>query len=410
MTLPSLLWWSAPLLALPWSAPAGARGRAMARLLITGFGVGALYVGVGSLAPGEVAGYAALRPDNAMFVSLTVGLMLGALGPWPPPVDWRGLSLGLPLMVVLLVSVGSRLQLAPLGLGAVLGALPLFAGLALPGGGYTSDTNLQQAAPGWWLAITLAIAAAEPLLLIAALPLPWLLPGRRAGWPDSPWSRRVMPMIGFILLLATLWLALTVAGTPWARLSNYSLTAPLSEGAERLLAVLAIGALVALTAPWPLRRLAPALVPMPALVLLAWRVATELAPTGVAAWLAGTAMLLVPAALIAALCRQWRTALGSLALVGGLTGTVAGLASGLVLAGVAVLPSLRPVTADRERDRVTFFGSPWLATLVAAALAGVTVALLEVEVVMATVLAGGVATLLGRPPGQSPPPSVDATH
>ncbi len=371
---------------------------------MTGFALGALATASGTLEPGELAQYAARTADNALFVSLTLGLVLGALGPWPPRVEWRSAVCAVPLVAALLATGWSTVRWAPLGLGMIFGALPLFAALALPGGGQTRDSDLRTAAPGWWILITVAIAAAEPLLVTALLPLPWLLPGRRAGWPDAPWLRRVMPAVGTVLLAGMIWLALTVAGTPWVRLADYAVLAPVSIAAERLMAVLALGAVVAFAAPWPLRRFAPVLVPMPAIVLLASRFAANLAPSGMAAWYPGTALVLVPSALIAALLGHWRTALGTVALLGGLLGTPPGLIAGLVLATVAVLPSLRAVTADPVRDRVTFFGSRWLAPVVSAALAGVIVAILNVEVVLATILAGGLALLLARPSAATPPP------
>lgn len=393
MTDLALLLLTLPLLAAPILAPQRTRGRAMARLVLAGFAVGAIRLATGVLSLGGLASFGAADSSNSLFLSITLGVLVGALGPWPFPLDRASWSTGVPLAVVPTLSLAGDLQWAPFALGAVLGALPLFAGIAIPGGGRDRDPDLTDAAPGWWLGITLLISVAEPLLLVVLLPVPWLLPGRVRGWPAPTLPRRFLPLVALLLLAVLAWLALTVAGSPWARLGSYAATQPLSIGAERLLAVLGLSALVSLVAPWPLMRLAPLLSPVPAVVVVGYRFAQTLAPQGVAAWLPAVAMFLVPSALIAGLLGYRRTTLGSLALLGGVTGGMFGLAGGAVLSVMAVFPSLQ---VERSADRVTFFGSPWRAALVAVGVALVVVALLEVEVVMATILAGGMASTLAR--------------
>ncbi len=394
MTPPTLVLLAIPLLAGPILAPERQRGQAMARIVVSGLALGALWVASGITSAAEIHAYAATDPSNALFVSITLGLLVGVLGPWPLPIHRTSWSSGVPLMLVPLALNLGVVRWGPLLLGGVLGALPLFAGLAIPGARRDRDPDLARSLPAWLLAVTLLIALAEPLVLVMLLPVPWLLPWRRA-WARVPAARRVLPLVGLLLFGGLSWLAVTIAGTPWARFGSFAVTQPLSIGAERLLAVCGIGALISLLAPWPLGRLGPLLTPLPALVVTGYRLATTLAPQGVTAWLPGTALLLVPSALIAAILGQWRTALGTIALIGALTGSVTGLVGGSLLALIAVWPSLRPGV---PANRVTFFGVPWRATLVATAVALVVVALLEVEVVMATCLAAGCAMVLARVP------------
>lgn len=397
VTVPALTWFALPLLVGPLLAAPRRRGEAMARVVIAGLALGALLVGADTTEPAALVRYAARDPGGALFVSLSIGLIVGALGPWPWPLDRRSFLAGVPLLVMAGVSLaGGELQWMGLLLGVVLAALPLAAGLGLPGGGVVHEPDFTDAAPGWWLAITAAVALAEPLVLLLLLPIPWLLPGQRRGWPSPPASRRVMPLVALACGTGMAWLALTVAGTPWVRLDAYIVSAPLSAGAERLAAVLALGMVVALAAPWPLTRLAPLLLPLPATVIVAHRVATDLAPQGIAAWLPAVAMLLVPSAVIEAFRARWAGALGSVAVLGGLLGTGSAWAAAIVLALVAVTPSLRRHVAEGPGDRVTFFSSPWLALPVAGALAVVIAAMLRAEVVLATLLAAGLATALAR--------------
>ncbi|MEO8479526.1 MAG: hypothetical protein ABI542_07820 [Gemmatimonadota bacterium] len=394
MTPPTLLLLAIPLLAGPVLAPERQRGQAMARIVVIGLALGALWVASGITSVADIHTYAATDPSNALFVSITLGLLLGALGPWPLPVHRPSWFTGIPLLLVPLGLNVGVVRWGPLLLGGVLGALPLFGGLAIPGARRDRDPDLTQGLPASLLAVTLLIALAEPLILVILLPVPWLLPWRRS-WATVPMARRVLPLVGLVLFVTLAWLALTIAGTPWARFGSFAATQPLSIGAERLLAVCGIGALMSLLAPWPVGRLGPLLTPLPAIVATGYRLATTLAPQGVTAWLPGTALLLVPSALIAAMFGQWRTALGTIALLGALTGSVLGLIGATVLALLAVWASLRPGV---PANRVTFFSVPWRATLVAAAVALVVVALLEVEVVMATCLAAGCAIALARLP------------
>lgn len=366
----------------------------MARIVLSALSLGAFWVAAGITTPGGIRSYAATGPDNALFVSITLGLLIGALGPWPLPIHRRSWWTGLPLLVVPLGGTLGVVRWGPLFLGVVLGALPLLAGRALPGARRDRDPDLSEAAPAWVLAVTLLIALAEPLVLIILLPVPWLLPWRR-GWAPLPIARRLLPLIAFLLFTAFTWLASTIAGTPWARLGTFAATQPLSIGAERLLAVFGIGALLSLLSPWPLGRFGPLLTPLPALVVVGYRLATTVAPQGIGAWLPVTALVLVPSAMIAALLGQWRTALGTMAVLGALTGRGLGLVGGILLAGLAIWPSLRLGTSEH---RVTFFDVPWRATTLATAVALVVVALLEVEVVMATCLAAGAAMILARMP------------
>lgn len=394
MTTPTLILLAIPLLAGPLLAPARQRGQAMARIVVAGLALGALWVAAGITSAAEIHAYATTDQSSALFISITLGLLVGALGPWPLPIHRTSWLTGIPLMLVPLLLNLDALRWGPWLLGAVLGAVPLFAGLAIPGARRDRDPDLTRSLPAWLLAVTLFIALAEPLILVILLPVPWLLPRRRA-WAALPVSRRALPLACFLMLVVLVWLALTIAGTPWVRFGTFAATQPLSIGAERLLAVLGIGALISLLAPWPMSRFGPLLTPLPAIVVTGYRLATTLAPQGVTAWLPGTALLLVPSALIAALLGQWRTALGTVALLGALTGSLTGLIGGLLLVLLVVWPSLRPGATEH---RVRFFGAPWRAMLVAAAVALSVVALLEVEVVMATCLAAGCATVLARLP------------
>jgi hypothetical protein len=120
----SLLWAAIPLLLLPWRSAPERLGIAASRLVVTGFGLGALQVATGSLGLAELASWAA-REGNAGFMALTIGVLVsGALVPTLPLSRWSDWLPGLPLLVatgLLLASVGLHRGLA---VGIAIGTLP----------------------------------------------------------------------------------------------------------------------------------------------------------------------------------------------------------------------------------------------------------------------------------------------
>lgn len=382
-----------PLLALPWLVEATDRGRVAARLVIVGLALGALLAGAGTLEPAGLGRYSAAASGNALFVSLSVGILLGCLLPWPPRWPLGATLLGIPLAVVALIPLVSGINVGGLLLGAVLGALPSVVGSILPRPRQVPGPG---SASGWWQLAALLIALAEPLLIIGLLPLPWLLPIGRRWWPESTGVRRILPAIALVFAVVLLWLALTVAGDPLVMLRGYGRAAPLSPAAGRLLAVLGYGMILTLLAPWPFGRLGPELVPVPALMVLGFRFATQLAPQGMAAWFATAGIVLVISALVSAFRRDWQASFGAIAVLTALTGSTAGFGAGLVLAMVAIGPALMRPWRTGDADPVTFNTSPLLTAALGGALAVAIAVLIDVEVVLATVLAAGIAAALAR--------------
>src|SRR5262245_44166693 len=108
------LWWLVlPLLASVALVPAVSRGAASARLIIPAFAVATLWKGADTFAPALLRAWASQGPAEGQFVSISIGLAIGGIGPWPPR-QWSRWIAGVPLAVGLLVVFYDVLQVGPL--------------------------------------------------------------------------------------------------------------------------------------------------------------------------------------------------------------------------------------------------------------------------------------------------------
>ncbi len=371
----------------------------MTRLIVAAFGLGTLSVGIGELATTTLRSYAAATPGNALFVSLSVGLVLGAASPWRRRA-WPSWASVLLVAVVIAWPVLGAMRWGGFVLGVVLGALPLQLGRALPTGrgGDDARSSLATGSALGLLVLATLLSFAEPFalaLLVPLVPIVWRLSRReRAG---IEWAQLLLPAIALLAAVALGWLALTIAGDPLVRLAGYFTAAPVSPAAERWLGLLALVMLVALLAPWPLHRLGTGALLGPAAAVLAWRLAGSLAPDLLTAWQPLLGMVLVPSALVAAWRGRWSVALATAALVVALRpGPLALVGVALAIASVVAVAATGPSRNLLRPDRVTFSGAWWLAMLAAAGIAASAVALLQHEVVLATLLAGGLGSAAAR--------------
>src|SRR5690606_24025283 len=126
-----LVWLCLPLLAAVIVLPPPLRGAATARLVVVTFGLATLAAAIGTLDPTALRTWAMADSSNALFVSVSVGVVVGGVAPWPPA-GWRQWVAGVPLAVLLLANHAAALRWPPLILGAVLGALPLLLARGFP--------------------------------------------------------------------------------------------------------------------------------------------------------------------------------------------------------------------------------------------------------------------------------------
>lgn len=402
MTANLLTWLLLPPLAMLGLIPAAERGRVVGRLVVFAFAIGTLWVGVGDLHPESLRAYAAASPGAALFVSLSAGLLLGGLMPWPPAA-WRSWVAGLPLVVAAVVIVWPSLRVGPYLLGATLGALPLLLASVVPAHAVRAatppDAATGAARAGWLvLLVTLGLALAGTLVAVLLAPLAALVIGIAVS-RNLPRGRSqvVLPAVATLAALGLGWLALTIAGDALAEVASFFTSAPVSPAAERWLALLAVILVLAMLAPWPLGRFGLGVTLAPAAATLAYRLSLSVAPEAIGDWLPVLGMLLVPAAVLAALRGRWPEALAIAAVLaawrpGALTvvGAGASLVAALILAGTTGARNLL------SPGRVTFAGAWWLAALTALGCAAATVTVLAHEVVLATLLAGGLACAAAR--------------
>lgn len=396
---------------LPWLllVPLGAtaiarptdRGTAVGRVTVMAFAVATLLAGVGDLHHLALRHYAVASPGGALFVSLSAGLLLGAMLPWPPRA-WRSWIGGLVLVLFAAWIAWPAFRPGPYLLGAVLGAVPLLLGAALPGPApaepaSVSPTSSRRA--GWLIAaVGLGLALAGSLVAVLGAPLLALILGLAVA-ARLPHGRAQLLLPGVAALAAIVmgWLALTIAGDAMARMASFFTTAPVSPAAERWLALLAVVVVLATLAPWPLSRFGLGLALAPAATVLAHRFSLSVVPGAAGDWLPLLGMVLVPAAVIAALRGRWPEALAIVAVLAAWQPgpmAVAGAAAALLAA-----VTLTAATGSRNLlspQRVTFAGAWWLATLAGLGCAAATVAVLEHEVVLATLLAAGLACAAAR--------------
>ena len=148
-------------------------------------------------------------------------------------------------------------------------------------------------------------------------------------------SAALVPVIATLALIAWNWLALTVAGSPWATAAVLAREAPISAAGQHLLAAMAIVWALALAAPWPLDHFGRATVQLPALaVVLA--VALRSMPEGLAAWQPIATPVLAAATVVAAFRRRWDAAAGALVVLGATRPGALGVAGALAIALVPI--------------------------------------------------------------------------
>lgn len=410
VTPPVLTW----LLLLPLIAivavPPTERPGAVTRVIVAAFGLGSLAVGAGELGLDTLTGYAAAGPGNALFVSLSAGIVLGAALPWRWRA-WPSWAATLLLAITTAWPVAGSLHWGGYLLGAVLGALPLFLGRSLPtsGRGGAAATVSSPSSPlrgpdvGVLLLATL-LAFAEPFALALLAPVVPIARSRwRRGTSTLPWRQLVLPGVALVAAVLLGWLALTIAGDPFVRLGGYFMAAPVSPAAERWLALLGLVMVVAMLAPWPLHRLGAGALLGPPAAILGWRMAGSLAPDMLGAWQPLVGLVLVPSAVVAAWRRHWSAALAAAATVVALhPDRPAMVAVALTLAAALAVVISGPDRNLTRPERVTFTGEWWVAMLAAAGLAASAGALLRHEVVLATLLAAGTASAAARTERSTP--------
>jgi len=336
--VPNTLVWLAALLAVgPFLSATSRRGAAESRLILAGLGVAAFAQGAGTLGLGDLRLLAWQSPSDAWFVGITAGAIIAGgclLPPFRSRLAWLP---ALPLAIAMGYVAIPRAVVGAL-VGAGFGALPWLIAMALPRArGSASSDHPRPLSKSACIAAALAVvlAAAGPmafasLALLAAAWLGWRSADRRglAGIP-------ALPVIATLALIAWNWLALTVAGSPWATAAVLAREAPISAAGQHLLAAMAIVWALALAAPWPLDHFGRATVQLPALaVVLA--VALRSMPEGLAAWQPIATPVLAAATVVAAFRRRWDAAAGALVVLGATRPGALGVAGALAIALVPI--------------------------------------------------------------------------
>jgi hypothetical protein len=391
------LWLLLPMLAAVAVVEPALRGRAAARLAVATFAIATLEAAVGTLAPAVLHEWAGTEASNALFVSVSTGLAIGAVVPWPRRA-WREWLPGLPLAVSLVAALVSVIQWGPLVLGVVLGVLPLLLASAFPRSASVSRRVESFGTPrtAWGIAVVAALLTLlEPLLLTLVSPLLPVVWRRGDDWRPGL-TTLTWPIIATACAVLLGVLATTIAGSLLVRLGDFSLQAPTSLAAERLLAMLGVMVVIAMLSPWPLIGFGPGMVLGPAAVVLAHRFAVSLAPGGMPGWTTLVAMVLLVPAVGAALRGYWAHSLVCLAALLALDG-VAWTAVAAAIATVAAMATAWQGNGNLLLgQRVSFPVARGTAVLAAVGLAVTPAVLLSDEVVLATLLALGLATAAAR--------------
>ncbi len=395
-----MTWLLLPPLAAIAAVPREARGVAAARVVVAAFAIASLFVAVGEASIPAIEAFAASAGGNPLFLSITAGLLLGAACPWPRATRQSAVAL-VPLVACVLWAIRGALHLPGLALGLVFGALPFLIGWVAPRRAPLAVRGAVHRPT--WVALGVTLLAAgltvlEPMaiaLLAPAIPLAWRV---AAGGREHRSARRlVLPLVATIAAAVLGWFALTIAGDPLARLVTFFGAEPVSPAAERWLGLLALVLVAAMQAPWPLHRFGPGVLLAPAASLLAWRMATSVAPDVLAGWQPVVGMVLVPSAIIAAWRGYWPTALGTAALMVAFRPSPLGMLGILLANGAAIGVAIEGATRNLVApDRVTFSGTNWTAVLAGAGMAATAGALLHHEVVLASVLAWGLSSAAAR--------------
>jgi hypothetical protein len=384
-----LLWLAIPLVVLPVVELPGRLGAAAARLVMAGLGLGALAQGVGSLDPRDLRVVASQSPHGAWFVGLTIGVLITGTCIAADVRSWRTTALGGPLLVGLVVAIARDAIIAVLA-GCVIGLVPMALARTLPRRVMPQPAlreNVRALVPrpaSLVLGIVTVVSACFGPLAVAMAALGVL------GWhewalPGVPSARRrlpILPVLATLLLAAWLWLALAIGDSPFISFVRFAADAPVSEAAAVLLALLAIGWAIAIAQPWPLDRVADVTVQLPVLGVVFY-LAMHATPDGMAHWQPLLSVIMVPAAVVAVAGARWDAAAAALVLLGVTRPGPVALGAAALL---AVGPAVRRMT-----------GSARLASGVAGvAVAGVIATMLRDQVLLAVVLALGVAVAAMR--------------
>lgn len=384
-----LLWLAIPLVVIPVVELPGRLGAAAARLVMAGLGLGALAQGVGSLDPGDLREVASQSPHGAWFVGLTIGVLITGACIAADVRNWRSIALGGPLLVGLVLSITRDAIIAVLA-GCVIGLVPLALARALP-------RRVAPQAPvregvrapvprsvSLVLGIVTVVSGCLGPLAVAMAALgalawhEWALAGATLAKRRLP----ILPVLATLLLAAWLWLAVAIGDSPLISFVRFAADAPVSAAAGVLLALLAIGWAIAIAAPWPLDPFADVSVQLPVLGVVFY-LAMHTTPDGMAHWQPLLSVIMVPAAIVAVAKARWDAGAAALLLLGVTR-------PGPVTLGAAALLAAAPA------GRRLIASARLTSGAAGVAVAGVIATMLRDQVVLAVVLALGVAVAARR--------------
>jgi hypothetical protein len=380
-----LLWLALPLLIVPWLARGGRIGAATGQLVMAGLGLAALHQGAGTLDPHDLRTIADQSPHDAWFVAITAGVMISGACLLPDLRNWRKVVVALPLLVALLVVAIPHL--AALALGLIVGAIPTALGRAAAGAPASRGMSptAPEAAPGDAISIAVALATVVASLWgPAALAMLGLGALAWRGWSRHRAPRvPVLEVAGTVLLIGWTWFALTIAGSPFPSLRSVGMDAPISPAAAPGLALLAIGWGLAFAAPWPLDRLARVTVQLPVAAVVLHLAGMHVTPEGISHWQPALSSALVAATLAAVALNRWDGVAAAMMLLGATRGGVAPFVGAAML---ALAPAIR-------RLRLS---APLRGSMAGVATGLVLFGLLRDEVLLSVIVAFGLATLANR--------------
>ncbi|HEX3928200.1 MAG TPA: hypothetical protein VHW65_09375 [Gemmatimonadales bacterium] len=370
---------------------------ATGRLIIAGTGLAALWQGAGTLDPVDLRSLADTAPGDARFIAITVGALVSGACLLPVGRSWQRYIAAVPLLAGLLPIV-VHLPAGALFLGAAIGAVPSSVTLLSRRAGArraelvpSTATGVVPADVGLLAAIVVATLVLPWTVTAAALLVAtWWLPGRSrpVGYPAL-----ILPAVATALVLAWVWLGVTLSAEPWAVLHRFAADAPLSPSGAELVALITLGWGIALAAPWPLDRWASSPVCLPAIAVVLHAATGGNVADGTAHWLPLVTPLLVVAALGGLVRGRWSGAVAAIVLL-------AASRTGALALGCAVLAGSWPLLgalAGRFGRRVAIHTVDRLVAAAAGGLLAITVAVvLHDQVFLGVVLAFGAALAAGR--------------
>lgn len=334
-----LPWLTLPLVVAVALVPDRGRGTAVARVILVGFALATLVAGGGTLRTDMLVTWADASASRGQFISISLGVLLGGLAPWPPR-DWRRWVAGVPLAAYAIVALGSVVRPWQVILGAILGAVPIVLGRLVP-----RRTTRELATPTPHRPV-LAAAAVVSLLVAVALVL----------FTDA------------------------------------------SIGASMLL----LASVVAFVAPWPLHRYGLGVAGAALATLIAWLAANQWTAVDVPALLPVLMMVLVPSGILAAWRGWWANALGTTAVLAALhPGLAAAGAGAVALAAASAVQRGTPLRVA-HRIRFPVAPVPAVLTAVAVALTVPLVLRNEVVLTALLAVGWAMAATRPMPDGASP--------